>query len=279
MAPGCALCGGPLKAGVLCAACAEAIAPASGLLPSHVTATGGEARGWLVDGFGTPHALSADRTVVGRRVDAALAVLHASVSRDHAELRRDGDAWVLRDLGSRNGTHLDNRAITGREPLAHGARVRFGEIAFAYVAAGTPMPVVAGRSLETGHAASTFRYTIEGDGVELCLVSDGAGGLLLHRKARGAWSERTLSPLDLELLRVLCAEALADAASPAKTRGTVSTKKLLDTLPFTSKLAGEENVRQAVHRLREDLDALGAGALVASQPGRGYYLLWSVRAG
>jgi hypothetical protein len=244
-----------------------------------VTALAEDALGYLIDGFGEPHALSGARTVVGRRNDAELAVLHASVSRDHAEIRHDGTAWQLRDLGSRNGTHVDGRQLQGREALREGARVRFGEVAFVFVGTAVTMADRPGRSLATGHAASTFRFTILGDALELCLLSDGGAGLLLHRKPGAAtWSQVALSPLDVELLRVLCVSAAEDEASPARTRGCVSTKTLLRTLPFTSKLAGEENVRQAVHRLRSDLALLGAADLIASQPGRGYFVAWSVRA-
>ena len=35
----------------------------------------------------------------------------ALVSRAHVEIRRDGGAWTVRDLGSRNGTHVDGRAL------------------------------------------------------------------------------------------------------------------------------------------------------------------------
>jgi hypothetical protein len=279
MEPGCPCCGAPPAVGVLCATCAATVPPCDGLLPAHVTAPPGEALAWLIDGFGAPHALSGGRTVVGRRTDAELSLLHASVSRDHAELRREGTGWQLRDLGSRNGTHIDGRPMAGRELLREGARIRFGEVAFLFVAGAIAMPDVPGRSLATGHAASAFRFTIRGEAVELCLVADGGAGLLLHRTipAGGApWSEVALSPLDVELLRVLCVRAAEDAASPARTRGCVSTKELLRTLPFTSKLAGEENVRQAVHRLRTDLAALGAGELIGSQPGRGYFLAWPV---
>jgi hypothetical protein len=280
VAPGCPICGGTPAVGVLCATCAATIPPCDALLPAHVTALPGEALGWLIDGFGEPHALSGARTVVGRRIDAELSVLHASVSRDHAELRREGTGWTLRDLGSRNGTHLDGRAIQAREAVREGARIRFGEVAFVFAAGAIAMPDRPGRSMATGHAADTFRFTMRGDGIELCLVADGGAGLLLHRRPGApAWSDVPLSPLDVELLRVLCARAAEDAASPAKTRGCVSTKELLRTLPFATKLAGEENVRQAVHRLRADLALLGAADLIASQPGRGYFVSWPVRAG
>jgi hypothetical protein len=264
----CPVCGGAASVGVLCARCLPPACP--GLLPAHVSARATAAEAHLIDAFGVPHALSGGRTVIGRRSDADLAVLHASVSRDHAVI----DGGQLRDLGSRNGTLLDGRSIAAAEPLPHAARVHIGEVGFVFVAKAV-LPEIAMRSMATGHAAGTFRFRLEHEGVELVLIGESGGGLLLY----GQRNSLVLSPLDLELLRLLCVRAVEDAASPAKTRGCVSTKQLLKALPFQSKLAGEENVRQAVHRLRADLALLGADELLASVPGRGYYVSWSVRAG
>jgi hypothetical protein len=40
------------------------------------------------------------RVTIGRANDCDCAVAEPTVSRHHAELRRDGDRWLLRDLGS-----------------------------------------------------------------------------------------------------------------------------------------------------------------------------------
>ena len=55
-------------------------------------------------------------------------------------------------------------------------------------------------------------------------------------------------------------------------RGCVATKQLARDLPFQSKYANEENVRQVVRRLRGLLGDLGVEAILAVAPGRGYYL-------
>jgi len=50
------------------------------------------------------------------------------VSAEHASVRWDGDRWVVRDLGSRNGTWLDGAAITvgDPQPLRVGSELSFG---------------------------------------------------------------------------------------------------------------------------------------------------------
>ena len=49
------------------------------------------------------------------------------VSARHAEIRAAGDAWVLRDSGSTNGTFVGGARITGERPLREGDVVAFGE--------------------------------------------------------------------------------------------------------------------------------------------------------
>jgi len=57
-------------------------------------------------------------------VDACIAI-DRYLSRKHAELRAEGDAFVLTDLTSRNGTKIDGRSVSV-ETLASGARFTVG---------------------------------------------------------------------------------------------------------------------------------------------------------
>jgi DNA-binding winged helix-turn-helix (wHTH) protein len=54
--------------------------------------------------------------------------------------------------------------------------------------------------------------------------------------------------------------------------GCVQTKQLARDLPFQSKYANEENVRQVVRRVRGVLGEIGVDTVLAVAPGRGYYL-------
>ncbi len=57
-----------------------------------------------------------------------------SVSRLHAELRRQGEEWLLVDIGSTNGTRLNGWRITGSVAVRPGDRVAFGSVGFCIVA-------------------------------------------------------------------------------------------------------------------------------------------------
>ena len=66
--------------------------------------------------------------LIGRSPDAALSLTESSISRKHALLIRDETGGVrIRDLGSTNGTWVDDGQIVGlSEPLAYGDRIRIG---------------------------------------------------------------------------------------------------------------------------------------------------------
>jgi hypothetical protein len=72
-----------------------------------------------------------DRSVTfGRSRDCDCVLAEPSVSRRHAELRRDGARWLLRDLGSRNGTRLNGVRLLDEAEVGPGDRVSFGDARF-----------------------------------------------------------------------------------------------------------------------------------------------------
>ena len=70
------------------------------------------------------------RITVGRTGNNDLKLDDPSVSRFHAWLEPSGDAWVLVDAGSRNGTFVSGRRLAARAParLANAAAVRVGGV-------------------------------------------------------------------------------------------------------------------------------------------------------
>jgi hypothetical protein len=64
---------------------------------------------------GEAFAVDAGRTVVGRSPDCDVFLDDVTVSRRHAEIVRDGDRLVIRDLGSLNGTFVNRRRIDEAE--------------------------------------------------------------------------------------------------------------------------------------------------------------------
>ena len=70
------------------------------------------------------------RFTIGRTRDCDLCLSDLSVSRLHAELVRDGEGWLLGDLGSHNGTRLNGWLVRETVPVRGGDRVQFGSVTF-----------------------------------------------------------------------------------------------------------------------------------------------------
>jgi hypothetical protein len=276
-------CGASVDLGSLCRACAQEVSPCDGLIPDHVRSNveTTDAAAWVVDGFGAAHAIS-PRTSIGRNQEGELVILASSVSREHAELRRTDAGWHLRDLGSRNGTFVDGTRAQGRVNLGERTLLKIGDVPMWFLAEVIHEPVAPPSMATASAGGGLVRFTVTPGTVELCLVGTtdmGAGGALLSRAAGGAsWTERNLAPLEFQLMRALCGRAVEEAGSPSAVRGCVQTKQLARDLPFQSKYANEENVRQVVRRLRSVLGELGVETVLAVAPGRGYYLSCPVSA-
>lgn len=71
--------------------------------------------------------------VVGRGQGCQLRVWSKCVSRRHCVITTRGTEVWLRDLGSRNGTRLNNRPITGDMVLCHGDLLGIGPLLFRFV--------------------------------------------------------------------------------------------------------------------------------------------------
>ncbi len=64
--------------------------------------------------------------MLGRRETNTIVVPEQAVSRAHAEIRREGSTYVLRDLGSASGTYLNCTQFAGEQRLRAGDVVGLG---------------------------------------------------------------------------------------------------------------------------------------------------------
>jgi DNA-binding NtrC family response regulator len=74
------------------------------------------------------HLPRSGEVVIGRAADAELRVQHSSVSRRHATLRIDASGMRVADLGSHNGTRVNNEPIDGARMLASGDVIAIGDV-------------------------------------------------------------------------------------------------------------------------------------------------------
>lgn len=64
--------------------------------------------------------------LIGRSDEATIKIEDTGVSRQHATIRREGGHYWLVDLGSANGTYVNDTALTTARVLRDGDRVQFG---------------------------------------------------------------------------------------------------------------------------------------------------------
>lgn len=87
--------------------------------------------GWLItDAWRLP--LRSGETILGREGDGVVPLPSPSVSRQHAAVMIEGTAARLRDLGSKNGTFVDEMRVERPIALRDGARLRFGTLEVIY---------------------------------------------------------------------------------------------------------------------------------------------------
>ncbi|OLC75941.1 MAG: hypothetical protein AUG04_02905 [Deltaproteobacteria bacterium 13_1_20CM_2_69_21] len=67
-----------------------------------------------------------DSSVLGRSTTASVRLADREVSRKHSQIDREGNDYVLRDLGSSNGTFLNGKRIVGPAKLGDGDEVLIG---------------------------------------------------------------------------------------------------------------------------------------------------------
>ena len=66
------------------------------------------------------------------RGDVEIVLEDPFASSRHARIERQGAAVVLEDLGSTNGTYLNEELVAGPQPLHRGDRIRIGDSVFTF---------------------------------------------------------------------------------------------------------------------------------------------------
>lgn len=125
--------------------------------------------------------LTAERMSLGRADDNQIVIAHDSVSSHHGEVGIEGDAWVLTDLGSTNGTKVDGNRVERLE-LGHGGTFTLGHVECVFVGdyEEAPAYVAPTRTMSTsGYGATTIdRSRRSGFGPKTKAKGNGSGPLI-----------------------------------------------------------------------------------------------------
>lgn len=92
-----------------------------------------------VDGQRLVWPLAADVVQIGRSSSNGMHLPDATVSKAHAEIARAGDGWLIRDLGSRNGTRVNGVEVREPVPIRDGDLLEIGKVMVRVGAEAGPM--------------------------------------------------------------------------------------------------------------------------------------------
>jgi DNA-binding response OmpR family regulator len=82
----------------------------------------------LIDPTGREHPLTSDTVTIGRAVENDIVITSKRVSREHARVRREGWHAILEDLGSTNGTFLNDERVLTPVELHDEDRITIGDV-------------------------------------------------------------------------------------------------------------------------------------------------------
>jgi DNA-binding winged helix-turn-helix (wHTH) protein len=91
----------------------------------------GEPDGWLI-GATVEIALFAGENVLGREGPGVILLKSSTVSRRHARIVIGGNSAMAEDLGSKNGTYVNDRRLNAPTPVVDGDLVRIGSLLFTF---------------------------------------------------------------------------------------------------------------------------------------------------
>ena len=302
----------PTEVGLLCEDCREELQSTMQLAPEQVVSRNSGAPGVLaalIDCWGRVHGIEA-RTLVGRQLDGSgLLVLDASISRHHAHIQYEvhSKTWTLRDLGSSNGTTINDTLITDAVTLQNGDRVGVGQVGFYFLADGHGLPTVqldpkfaatikpqAGMKLAdivAAHPLAVGAPTLEPvpvyddsgetefDKVETTNVgmptltismvepTGGGGGLVTV-----AGKQVQLTTTQYELVALLVNRMNDEGHQSNLVRGFVRSSELIAALSWDTHDPGDNHVKQLVRRVRRSLVKAEIGDLIESRHRFGYRL-------
>ncbi len=139
---------------------------------------------------GTRHVLKTPLTTIGRSQHNDIVISSDAVSRHHAEIAREGPDIVVRDVGSTNGTFINDEVERTSEcRLRRGDQIRIGE---------TILKFLSGTDIETEYHAIVASMALT-DGLTSLANRKHLDALLAEEVARARRHSRALSILMIDV--------------------------------------------------------------------------------
>lgn len=189
--------------------------------------------------------MDSDVLTIGRAADCDITLPERPVSRYHARIRRQGDRFLVEDLGSKNGTHINGTPIQGTMTVQDGDEVQIALcVKFLFIGTGATVPLTPSTTVPTGR-------------------------LVVDTERRQVWIDDQLvdPPLSLAQFRLLELLYNQDGA-------VCSRDQVIDVVwPDTQGLGvSEQAIDALVRRLRDRLAEVNDHELVVTVRGHGFRL-------
>jgi pSer/pThr/pTyr-binding forkhead associated (FHA) protein len=81
---------------------------------------------------GSRFLVTADGVSIGRSPESSIFLDDVTVSRKHANIEKSGDSFTFKDLGSLNGSYINNESVTERE-LISGDEIQIGKFHLLFI--------------------------------------------------------------------------------------------------------------------------------------------------
>ncbi len=124
---------------------------------------------------------------IGRHPDNDLVIDHPMVSSWHGAIEWDGERWRLKDLGSSNGTSVNDRRLQGRRAINEGDVLRFAGVSRWRVEVLVPPPADVGTGITQRAEDRPGEKDIH---LHLSLTTSGEG-IIRVQQPGGEWSLET----------------------------------------------------------------------------------------
>jgi hypothetical protein len=278
-----------VTSGLVCADCRADLNGSVVIAPEQVASRSSKpTRAGLVDAWGRAHLLDA-RATVGRDLggDTGLIILATSISRQHAKIAFDNGTWTVCDLGSSNGTFIDDTRVDGAAVLHTKDKIRFGQVSLYFFDQVEHVPV-GWIDSETVRPGSLAQQAAGGVGatekvplsepstqwseIRLHEPTGGGGGIL---EVDGRQIQLTLA--QMELVGMLIERMEAEAERDQHVRGFVPVAELLGKISLEVSMPRDAHVRQLIRRVRRSFVKADLEDLIESRYGLGYRIRPMVR--